>query len=370
MVVVPEELQPGSSTKPIAIYLPGLDGYGISAYGNQFDDLADNFELWRLTVQPEDRSSFGTVVETIANFVQGVLDKAGDRPVMLIGESCGGLLASAAAVRLQGKAETCPLDGLVLVNPATSFDQTNWDALVPLLASLDNDPNDSDLSPYDVIGSLILSSLVPDGDQLNRIFDLIKNLPGLKVPPTSLEEVQQVMDATVQGFKGTGEKLPADMLEHRVNWLSVAAPVVNARLSELSVPTLVVVGMEDKLMPSAQEGTRLVELMPSCEKLEVRQRGHFVLDANVNLTEAILFSKIDPLNWKETKKAYDVVKDWKLPPLEKIKQALDSSVQPFRTAHSPVFVSTGSNGKRWLGLSKVPKVDGPVLFVGNHQFGK
>jgi hypothetical protein len=45
-------------------------------------------------------------------------------------------------------------------------------------------------------------------------------------------------------------------------------------------------------------------------------------------------------------------------------------VKPFRIAHSPVFMSTDKNRKRWMGLSKVPRQDGPVLFVANHQYGK
>jgi len=372
---VPAESKPGQNNKPIAIMLPGLDGYGISASSNQYDDLADNFEFWRLTIQPEDRSSFAEIVDAVAAYVANIEDKAGDRPIVLIGESCGGLIAAAAALRLQRNHDKSPLDGLVLINPATSFDRTNWDALVPLLASLDLPSNSSEsgvdeLTAYDVIGSLILSALIPDSNQIQRIFEAIVNLPGVQIPPRSTEQLQEIMTATVEGFKGTGDKLPGTILEHRVKWLTLGAPVVNARLPELKVQTLVVVGLQDKLLPSANEGDRLVRIMPNSEKLEVRQRGHFVLDNNVNLTEAILFSKIDPLNWKATKKAYDVVTDWKLPSSDKIKAASESVAKTFRTALSPVFVSTDKNGKRWMGLSKVPKVDGPVLFVGNHQFGK
>jgi hypothetical protein len=192
----------------------------------------------------------------------------------------------------------------------------------------------------------------------------------LDFPLTDPDQIQEIMKATVEGFKGTGEKLPGDMLKHRVNWLAVGAPLVNARLPELDLQTLVLVGKEDKLMPSASEGDRLVRTLPKCEKLEVSGRGHFVLDENVNLTEAILFSKIDPMKWKETKKKYDIVLDWKIPRPEKIASVIESSVKPFRIAHSPVFMSTDKNRKRWMGLSKVPRQDGPVLFVANHQFGK
>jgi pimeloyl-ACP methyl ester carboxylesterase len=376
IVDVPEELKPSASQKPIGVYLPGLDGYGISAFRNQFDDLADNFELWRLTIQPNDRSPFTEIVQVIAKFVESLEADAGDRPIVLMGESCGGLLASAVALRLQKEHKKSPLQGLVLVNPATSFEQTDWDTLVPIMASLDTNRNgdatssSDDLNAYEVFGSLLLSYLVPDGDQFRRILNAITELPDLNLPLTDANQVQEIMKATAEAFKGTGEMLPGDMLQHRVNWLAVGAPIVNKRLADLDLQTLVLVGKDDKLMPSASEADRLVRTLPNCEKIVVPGRGHFVLDENVNLTEAILFSKIDPLKWTETKKPYDVVLGWKLPGPIKVSSVIEKSVKPFRIAHSPVFMSTDKNGKRWMGLSKVPKIEGPVLFIANHQFGK
>jgi pimeloyl-ACP methyl ester carboxylesterase len=376
IVDVPEELKPNASQKPIGLYLPGLDGYGISAFRNQFDDLADNFELWRLTIQPNDRSPFTEIVQVIAKFVESLEADADGRPIVLIGESCGGLLAAATALRLQRERKTSPLQGLVLVNPATSFEQTDWDTLVPIMASLDTNRNgdasssSDDLNAYEVFGSLLLSYLIPDGDQFRRILNAITELPALDMPVTDPDQVQEIMKATAEAFKGTGQMLPGDMLQHRVNWLAVGAPIVNKRIADLDLQTLVLVGKDDKLMPSAIEADRLVRTLAKCEKIVVPGRGHFVLDETVNLTEAILYSKIDPLKWKETKKPYDVVKGWNLPGPIKVSSVIEKSVKPLRIAHSPVFMSTDKTGKRWMGLSKVPKIEGPVLFIANHQFGK
>lgn len=115
-------------SKPLAVYIPGLDGFGISAQGYQFNDLARTFELWRMTQMLDDRSSFSEVVNAISEFVRSKNNEDRDRKVVLIGESCGGLLAAAAAVKLQAGSNENSLDGLVLVNPATSFDQTAWES--------------------------------------------------------------------------------------------------------------------------------------------------------------------------------------------------------------------------------------------------
>ncbi len=349
-----------NSSKPLAIYLPGLDGYGISAV-SQFDDLARTFETWRLVVSLNDTSTFLDVVDAVALFIKET--STPERKVTLIGESCGGLIASAVAIRLR-KMEL--LDGLVLVNPATSFDQTWWDTWVPLLASLPKNELIDGISPYGLLGSFILGLTIPDRQQQQRILDTIVSLPSLREP--SLAVLQNILETARHFITVTEERLPASLLEHRVTrWLLPGTAAV--RLEQINVPTLIIAGKEDALVPSAMECDRLLKLIPNSEKLLVRNRGHFVLDDSVNLTEAILYSKLDPFKFQETKKRYDPILDWTMPTEEELEEVLASTVRPLERAHSPVFFSTDSDGNRWRGLSKID-MDGPVLFVGNHQFCK
>ena len=400
---VVEENNPDNhhTDKPILIYLPGLDGTGISAFTHQFDDLAAVFEVWRLVITTDDRSEFRTILKQVVDFVEELVatnttssNSSQPREVVLVGESFGGVLASAVALNLQKRASKqqmkdskSPLTGLVLVNPATAFHDTNWDTIVPLLASLqylsdnnNNKENNSNRtlaqsqekrgpSAYAIAGGVALSYLMPDGDQLSRIGELIFNsLGAMGNTTTSLEDVLGL-------FEILEERLPAETLQHRVNqWLSVGTSIVNERLPSLQVPTLVVVGDQDRIMPSDKEVERLMEVIPSCEKLVVRGRGHFVLDENVNLTEAILYSNIDPLKQKQQRK-YDPITDWSLPSQDAIDDIFERQVKPLRNIHSPVFFSTDTRGKRWKGLSKLPRPqtsngDGPILFVANHQFCK
>ena len=370
-----DELQ--AQKKPLAVYLPGLDGYGVSAARHQFDDLAATFEFWRLTIAPEDRSSLADIVTTVADFVQDVSQR-GRRPVTLIGESCGGLIAAAVTLQIRRREHShekqSSLKGLVLVNPATSFDRTSWETLVPVLTPLKyldtSDPKDPErLSPYGVLVSLLLSSLVPDRNQKTKIFELIAGLPTLDIPPRNTEQLQAVLDATLRGFQETEFRLPPDLLQHRVEeWLTVGVPVVSKRLGDIDLPTLVVAGEKDALMPSAEEAKRLVKVIPSAKSLVVPDRGHFVLDDSVNLTEAIIYSDIDPLDWEHSKPKYDPILDWKLPDAAVVKETVEKTVKPFQTAHSPVFFSTDPKTmRRWRGVGKFPEKQGPILIVGNHQ---
>lgn len=364
-----------AENKPIAIYLPGLDGSGFSAFAHQFDDMSACFELWRMIISAEDRSEFRQVLGSVVGFVEEIASNNTDRDIVLIGESFGGVLASAVALSMQNRANSPsrgyrnPVKGLVLVNPATAFHETNWDTIVPLLASLqylsNNETSTSAPSAYSVAGGITLSYFMTDNQQARRIANILLSI-------VDISPAQGITDDMFALLSVLEERLPAETLKHRVSqWLGVGTNLVNDRLKDLNVPTLVVVGDQDRIIPSSREVERLMGVIPKSEKLVVRGRGHYVLDETVNLTEAIVYSDIDPLRWsKSMTKNYDPVTDWKAPSWEEIESVIENQVKGLRGAYSPVFFSTDKRGKRWAGLSKIPRVDGPMLFVANHQFSK
>lgn len=350
--------------KPIAVYLPGLDCAGISA-SQQFADLSETFELWRMTVTTTDRTSFRDLSKNAVKFIED-LSLNGKREVTLIGESFGGQLAPVVALQLQAR-KNMKLKGLVMVNPATSFDDTNWGTLGPLLAALRvfQSPDQGGATPYTVAGGLALSALIPDSTQLQSIIELITGVP---VEPSS-SSVTDLLEAMDKGFGILGQRLPADLINHRVGqWLPVGAQLLTKeRLASLQVPTLIVAGEDDKFLPSKKEAARLTKLIPGSKKLLVKGSGHFVLDNRVNLTEAIIYSDFDPLHLADSAKKYDPILDWKLPEEKDLRATIDNRVQPLRRFTSPVFMSTDDKGKRWKGLGKLPNTDGPIVFVANHQ---
>ena len=371
------------NTKPLLLYLPGLDGQGISAV-QQFDDLSNTFEFWRMRIDPtNDRSSFTELITTVSNFIQDVAVKQNNRKVILVGESFGGLLAPSVAMRCEAianrnGAHDSPIAGLVMVNPATSFYKTNWSTLAPILASLrhieqveEEEEDDGTLSrnnrvllptPYSVIGGIALSLTIPDKDQYKSIFDMVSR--------TSSDELQDVLTAMRDGFGILADNLPAKVIEHRVGqWCNVGCDVVNPRLHSLKVPTLFIGGDDDSMLPTKEEGARLVDIMPNCTSMSVKDAGHFILDNRFNLTEAIIEAPFDPFNKKgqNGEKKYDPILDWKAPSKDEIQEAVENRVKPLRDLLSPKFFSTDKNGKRMVGLGNIPTPDGPILFVANHQ---
>ena len=125
----------------------------------------------------------------------------------------------------------------------------------------------------------------------------IMNIESIGDPSQITETIQGFLEM----FEITTEFLPPDLLEHRIkNWLLVGSSVlVESRLKQLDIPSLVICGEQDNLINSKDEAKRLTKILPQSEELTVRDAGHFILDENVNLTEAILYSKIDPLKYIE-----------------------------------------------------------------------
>jgi len=376
-----------SKPPPLLIYLPGLDGFGISATA-QLDDLSSTFELWRMSVDKGNlQLSFSDLVNRVVKFVKDATSSAefieSPREVIIVGESFGGLLTCAvgmALTKVQSKKFT--LKGMTLVNPATSFDETAWEQIVPVLTSLSylesqeeitDDSGNFRLSlpqglptPYSVVGGLALAAVIPDSTQYNSILDFI-----LKSVMKDMSN-ESALAASSDGFRILAEYLPATTLQHRcLKWLPVGTSVVNSpqRLAKLDVPTLIIGGNDDNLLPSKEEADRLGKLLPDSVKMDISGSGHFVLDTRVNLTEVLIDSHIDPF---DTKKTYDPVMDWKLPPDDVVNTVIQKRIMPQRERISPVFFSTDPvSGKRRLGLSHVPLTEKPILFVGNHQlFGQ
>mmetsp|Transcript_3776 Transcript_3776/g.5834 ORF Transcript_3776/g.5834 Transcript_3776/m.5834 type:complete len:725 (-) Transcript_3776:374-2548(-) len=357
-----------NSTKPIAVLLPGLDGFGISAT-EQFNDMAENFEFWRMSVSVNDKSSFTSMTDAVVKFIDDIAVKHG-REVVLIGESYGGLLAPSVAIRYKIRQES-PIKGLVLVNPATSFDKTQWTTLGPLLASLrylenkENEPARRFPTPYSVLGGLTLSALIPDSNQFGRILDTLSGLP-----VQNTDDLAQIFKTMGNGFDLLAELLPADILEHRLTRLLPAgSAVVNPRISSLDLPTVIISGQEDNLLPTKEEAERLSKEFPNNNLIRVSGSGHWVLDDRLNLTEIIVDSQIDPFK-KRLEKPIDPITGWKKPSEEYTRHTIENSVKPLRRLTSPVFFSTDKEGKRRKGLSELPtQNEGPLLFVANHQFG-
>ena len=113
------EAASSSGRRPLAAYLPGLDGTGFSA-SSQFEFMATEFEVVALNVPTGDRSDVFELVGAVTDFLDAHVERARARgentEVYLVGESMGGLLSLCVASERPDL-----ITRLILVNPASSF---------------------------------------------------------------------------------------------------------------------------------------------------------------------------------------------------------------------------------------------------------
>jgi len=159
-------------------------------------------------------------------------------------------------------------------------------------------------------------------------------------------------------------------------WLDTGNFVLQDRYKEITTPTLLLVGEDDRLLPSAKEAKRLARDMVGVERgIEVcsfKGRGHALLDGSVNLKQVVQDSRtfrsafLDP---SVTTVSSSSPLDCPYPSPSEIAE-VDEQLAFFINTLSPVFLSrNGVNGKISRGLGNVPvgQQGRPVLLVGNHQ---
>ena len=244
------------SGNPPALFLPGLDGQGIYAIP-ALTNLSRTHDLYKLNVPPEDRSSFVQIAELVLEALRQM-----PSPVVLIGDSCGALFASYVA----SKASKL-ISSLVLINPATSFDRTAWSNLAPIVANTG--------PAYNVLGPLIFTVGMVEPEQVVRIGrTAFRNLVRAPDPAVYLSDLFALARDFIQ-------LLPPETVQWRVSrWLEVGNRLMTSRYCHITVPTLLLLGKADKMLPSESEGFYLEERLRNAA-VEVRvfdNRGHMLLD--------------------------------------------------------------------------------------------
>lgn len=314
-------------------------------------------------IPPLDRTSFVDLVALVKGHIeQEAKDFALSRPVYLLGESFGGLLSLAVA-------HSCSrVDRVVIVNPATSFTQTQWSSAGQVLGALPEQVYELLpflLSPVLVNPvSMAMHGVDEDKQPLEQAADLVQSLMRM------LPELGVLRDA-----------LPAATLSFRLRLLDEGCSVVEPLLPLVSQRCLALVSDEDRLIPSEREGARLKGKMPRCRTRVLKGRSHAPLqEKGVNLMsvlkeEGFYVPRITltgaARQQKEAQKNsggnFGTAAALQLPTKREVQLSVDeASITLLRRAASPVFFSTDDRGRVSQGLGSVP-VSGPVLLIGNHS---
>ena len=236
----------------------------------QYPQLGTSFELACMTVCQgmKSRVPFHDLQHQVHAYIRQQL-RDERRQVLLMGESFGATLALAATQLLceENEPHATPLTGLVLVNPATSYLNSNLHTLGPACARLSGP-----LLALYPLGLLVLAALViSPATQLPAFISILSSmkLPALLNTPEREAFLGRVALGAFGGVRGSelaiGDLLrpcifsPDDLRFRLHEWLEVGADVAEEGLTLVStrVPALAIVGETDRLLPSLEESKRL-----------------------------------------------------------------------------------------------------------------
>lgn len=363
--------------KPILLYLPGIELTGYSVH-RQIPELSTDFEVQYLATSPEDRTGFDALVDLVRRHIETETSRT-SRRTYLVGESFGGVLALAVALR--GAAPPSGLAGLALINPATSVTSSWPSNLQPLLDAVSALPPGLSDATYAALATPILMAISGDPLQLSGRFEDDKLSPPLRLS-ASLRRLADSFGLLAE----LPSALPLPTLAFRLSMLVQAAKdAEELQLDKLKLPVQVFASSEDNVLPSVREGRRLARALPNADLTILSDSGHVpLLEVRVRLADLLRQAR---LTEREAVGRKDYVADFHLPSAEEFANA-SASLRPIRQLTSPVFFSTDSAGQRIPGLRGLPpmanklqsphrKIQGemnesvesmpPVLFVGNHQ---
>ena len=234
---------------PLFVYLPGMDGTG-RLFQTQADKLAARFDLRCLTIRSDNYSSWQDLARDTVRLIKSELNCKTNKEVYLCGESFGGCLALKTTL-----AAPSLIKKLVLVNPASSSNQ------LPILGL------GVDITPWlpTWIHRYSAAGLLPFLAQLNRIneCDRLNLLESMK-------------------------SLPPHIISWRLSLLR-DFKIADEELRSLKIPSLILAGAADGLLPSVSEARKLVNLMPKAKMAILPQSGHAcLLETEVDLYQILI----------------------------------------------------------------------------------
>ncbi len=228
--------------RPHLLYLPGMDGTGDLFY-RQAARLQQLFEIQSISLNPASSQSWSE----LAAYVQ---QQSRAEKTFLCGESFGACLALQMACDYP---HLC--HGLILVNPASSYHRGPW---------------------YFRAGGLL--PWVPEPLYLamaERGLNLLAALERMDPPD------QEALATAVRS-------VPPAITAQRLNLLS-RFHADRLPLDQLNVPTILVAGGRDRLLPSIEEVERLAGWLPQAHIEIAPESGHAcLLERDLDLQKILL----------------------------------------------------------------------------------
>ena len=230
---------------PLLIFLPGLDETGTDLMSLQTDSLEVGFDVRCFVIPPEDIDDFDLLAESALALTEAERASTPNRPVYLCGESFGGCIALKMLLQAPDW-----FQGIILVNPASSFHRVPW------------------LN----FGSLLFP-LTPDF--------FYNHSAWLSLP--FLAPINHLTPQARQGLKETIKSAPKQTAQQRLAMMREFT-IDETKLRQITQPVLLIGSEKDLILPSVKEVKRLAMIFPQATVVTLPHSGHACLvEPDVNL---------------------------------------------------------------------------------------
>ncbi|XP_057803147.1 phytyl ester synthase 1, chloroplastic-like, partial [Salvia miltiorrhiza] len=338
----PSEAGPPLHNSPPLLYLPGIDGVGMGMVLHH-KAMGKVFRVRCMQVPTEDRTPYEELVEFVGEAVEAEHASSPDMPIYLLGDSFGACLALSVAA-----ANPAPDIVLILVNPATSFDRSQLQPLLPFL----------EIIPEKLLPCFLAATC---GDPIKMAS--VSNAAKTWIPPAKhLQRLLHDLSSLAAGIFSLTDILPKQTLQWKLKLLKAGAASSNSRLHAVKNETLILASGRDSMLPSKDEARRLSSLLANSKVRFFRDNGHLLLlEDGINLLTVLKGNHM----YRRSRRR-DAVADFLPPSRSEFNYVFDHLLGALRLAVSPVMLSTLADGGVVRGLAGVPD-DGPVLLVGYHM---
>jgi pimeloyl-ACP methyl ester carboxylesterase len=236
----------------------GFDGTLLAPF-LQFPELGSEFDIWGLSIDMDDRSTFEELKGYVLNFLENRLFQrvTEERPLYIMGESFGALLTLGVVHSIQTEAQyqlyRNYLKGVVLINPATCYHRSPLARLGPAVANLS-----SFTYPFG------LMTLLPLFTDEYAIPQLLLMLQGKALPFIINDKAREAyMGRVAFSLPRKLQFMPRETLAWRLDeWLSKGCNFILHKEQDISysmatIPLVIIAGEKDKTLPSVDEAHRL-----------------------------------------------------------------------------------------------------------------
>ncbi|KAG6409347.1 hypothetical protein SASPL_127386 [Salvia splendens] len=338
----PVESGPPLENSPLLLYLPGIDGVGMGMVLHH-KAMGKVFRVRCMHIPADDRTAYEDLVEFVGAAVEEERASSPNMPVYLVGDSFGGCLALSVAA-----AKSAVDIVLILVNPATSFERSQ---LQPLLPFMDVLP--AKLLPY------LLGATCGDPMKMAGVINATKSSDP---PSKQLERFVHELSALPAAVSKLADIFPKQTLQWKIKLLKSGAASSNSRLHAVKNEALILASGRDAMLPSKDEAERLSSLLKNSKVRLFKDNGHLLLmEDGINLLTVTKGNHM----YRRSKKRNHVM-DYLPPSKFEFHHTFDNILGMLRLGVSPVMLSTMADGEVVRGLSGVPD-QGPVLLVGYHM---